>query len=288
MVVKKELFKALKEHYYKNYFGKSTHAQFDISTCYDVFMNDTYAVEMLDDYFEDTRKSKLAQTLNTLRDNHQSKIKDYISKFGQVQEIMDIFRTTNYDAFLVGGSVRDAILGNFPKDFDFVTDMPYDDLEKLFETHGFKVQSEGKHFLVLIVSKNNIQYEIACFRKDGTYIDGRRPESVDIGDIYSDSDRRDFTINALYFDVKSCKLVDPTGKGILDIKDKVLRFVGKPKDRLEEDALRGWRFLRFLDKLEFTPEKKSLKAVKANFDDIYKRSNPQRVLQELSKFIKEL
>ena len=200
-------------------------------------------------------------------------------------EVVNLLKTSE-NSCVVGGCVRDIILGNNPEDIDFVTDIDYDTLEFMFKKAGFKVQSEGKQFLVCIVSKNGEQYEVANYRKDGTYADGRRPESVSIGNIDEDALRRDLTVNALYYNLTTNQVLDPTGQGIIDINNKVLRFVGKPSERLAEDYLRGWRFLRFLKKLEgFEAHPKSLRSVRENWDSVYKKTNPQRVLQEISKIV---
>ena len=188
------------------------------------------------------------------------------------------------NSVVVGGCVRDSILGYLPKDFDFATDIDYDTLETMFKEAGFKVQEEGKAFLVMIVSKNGEQYEIANFRTDGMYEDGRRPESVQIGTIYDDAQRRDFTINALYFNLTTKLVQDPNGTGIKDILSKTLRFVGKPADRLKEDSLRAFRFYRFLKRLEgFEAHPSSLKAVRAGFKEATEVTTPERIRLEVEK-----
>lgn len=216
-----------------------------------------------------------------------TKVKNCLSDSTPItQEVAGILLNCTKHSCLVGGCVRDAILGLVPKDFDFCTNEPYDNLEKMFENAGFKVQEEGKEFLVMIVSKKGEQFEIANFRKDGTYVDGRRPESVDVGTIKDDAQRRDFTINALYYNLDTNLVEDPNGTGIEDIHNTILRFVGKPADRLNEDNLRGWRFWRFLNKLEgFKANPKDLKAVRQHWDKIYNNSNPQRVLNEVAKML---
>ena len=189
------------------------------------------------------------------------------------------------DSCIVGGCVRDSMLGVEPKDWDFVSSKSYEELADLFSSKGFRVDETGKNFLVLNISKDSEHFEIAMFRKDGTYSDGRRPDYVEVGTIYEDSQRRDFTVNALYYRLSDNKLLDPTGSGIVDLYNNTLRFVGKPEDRLEEDYLRGWRYLRFLAR-GFQPDNKSYKAVKSNWDLIYSKTNPQRVLDEMAKIIK--
>jgi tRNA nucleotidyltransferase/poly(A) polymerase len=222
---------------------------------------------------------------NILRDLDNASFKFKLISSFLSKDIIEVLQHSE-NSCLVGGCVRDILIDKTPKDFDFVTDIPYEELEKLFINAGFTVKEEGKQFLVMIVSKDNVNYEIANYRKDGTYVDGRRPESVEIGTIYDDAERRDFTVNALYFNLTTRRLIDPTTQGLNDIKSKTLRFVGKPKDRIKEDYLRAWRFMRFVSVKGFNPDKTSYKAIKEMWDDIYKKSNSQRVLQELDKIIK--
>lgn len=176
------------------------------------------------------------------------------------------------NACFVGGCVRDILCDKEPKDFDFVTDTPYDTLKRHFEKAGYTVQEKGEQFLVLILSKGNEQFEIANYRKDGTYTDGRRPDSVDIGTIMDDTMRRDLTVNAGYVNTKTLKVQDPGGYFIDDINNRTLRFIGKPKDRLQEDPIRAIRFYRFISK-GFKPDKKSLQAVRERVQNDSKRIN---------------
>lgn len=199
-------------------------------------------------------------------------------------QIFMVLKNRSTNSYLVGGCVRDYLLHKEPKDFDIVTDIPYNVLEKDFEAAGWKVNATGKAFLVLSISKNGRQYEIANFRKDGVYKDGRRPESVEIGTIEEDAARRDFTINALYYSLDTYEYTDPTGKGKKDIDNKVLRFIGRPQDRIKEDFLRVFRFYRFAAK-GFKPDPKSLRAVREYFTEAYPNITPERVRGELEKMI---
>jgi len=192
-----------------------------------------------------------------------------------------------HQSCLVGGCVRDMLVGKEPKDFDFATDIDLDTLGKVFEEAGWRVDEQGLQFLVMIVSKNGNQYEIANFRKDGTYKDGRRPESVDVGTIEEDAARRDFTINALYIDLSSDEplLLDPTRQGLNDLKDQVLRFVGNPSARIEEDALRIMRFYRFLAQHKLTADPRSLRACRQHFGKITQLAS-ERIRIEVEKMAK--
>ena len=127
--------------------------------------------------------------------------------------------------------------------------------------------------------------EIANFRKDGVTLDGRRPVEVEIGTIEEDAVRRDFTINALYENPITGQILDPTGKGLSDIKSRTLRFVGKPKDRIREDYLRVFRFFRFLACKNLQPDIKSIKACREMFNESYENTTPERVRLELERMI---
>lgn len=195
----------------------------------------------------------------------------------------------NSDSYLVGGCVRDAIGGMKPKDFDIVTNIPIGDINRIFSDNGWKVDHTGEVFLVTNISKNGKQYEIANFRKDGAYKDGRHPTSVEIGNIFTDAKRRDFTINALYYQPHTAKLLDPLKElnchsGVSDLNNKILRFIGRPEDRIKEDYLRIFRFYRFLSK-GFVPDKKSLKACREFFNEAYLQITPERVRMEIEKMI---
>lgn len=199
-----------------------------------------------------------------------------------ILQIFMILSQESEDNYLVGGCVRDKFLKLTPHDYDIVTDVPIEVSTKLFEEAGWKVKECGEAFLVMNISKDGHQFEIANFRKDGVYLDGRRPEKVEIGTIIEDAFRRDFTINALYEDPLSGKVLDPTGLGLKDLENKILRFIGKASERIEEDNLRVFRYYRFLLK-GFTPDKNSLKACRRVFNDVYLNTTPERVRLELEK-----
>jgi tRNA nucleotidyltransferase/poly(A) polymerase len=195
-----------------------------------------------------------------------------------------ILTTYSKESYLVGGCVRDSLLGIKPKDFDFVTDIPYDKLDDIFTEAGWAVSRTGENFLVLNIAKDGVQFEIANFRCDDIDSDGRRPNSVKIGNIYEDSLRRDFYINSLYMRLSDGEIVDPTGKGLEDIKTKTIRFVGRAEDRIKNDYLRVFRFYRFIKK-GFTPAKKDLKKVREMFAEAYNNTTPERVREEIEKMV---
>lgn len=187
------------------------------------------------------------------------------------------------DLYFVGGCVRDTLLGKIPKDYDLVINGDLDIVEKNLLDNDWKVNNAGKQFLVLIASKHGQQFEIAAYRKDGTYTDGRRPDFVDIGTIEEDATRRDFAINSMYMCPFTGKIIDPTGKGLKDLENKVLRFNGKAKDRIEEDYLRIMRMYRFSTQLGFTIEPKALKLCRTYFNTMIATVAPERIRLEVEK-----
>jgi tRNA nucleotidyltransferase/poly(A) polymerase len=172
--------------------------------------------------------------LNTLL--AESKLKLRIPT--DIKKIYKLFKKNGKQLFVVGGAVRDAILGKSPKDFDLATDAKPDEVLKIAKQGGFKTVEVGKSFGVVMVNG----HEIATFRKD--IGKGRRPDSVDFTDIKGDVMRRDLTINALFYDMGRNEIVDLVG-GIKDLKKKTIRTVGDASSRFDEDPLRKLRALRF-------------------------------------------
>lgn len=161
-----------------------------------------------------------------------------------IMAISNVFAQNGYQLLLVGGCVRDAVMGKAPKDYDLVTDALPDEVERIMGAAGYKTLPTGKAFGIINVITDVDQYEVATFRSDGTSSDGRRPDSVQFTDIKADALRRDLTINALYYDIQRGEVVDFVG-GLEDIRNSVVRTVGKAEDRFREDKLRILRALRF-------------------------------------------
>jgi tRNA nucleotidyltransferase/poly(A) polymerase len=155
-----------------------------------------------------------------------------------IKKIHKLFKKNKKKLFVVGGAVRDAILGKSPKDFDLATDAKPDEVLAIAKKGGLKTVEVGKQFGVVIIGG----HEIATFRKD--IGKGRRPDSVDYTDIEGDVKRRDLTINALFYDIDRDEIVDLVG-GIKDLKSKKIRTVGNAVERFDEDPLRKMRALRF-------------------------------------------
>lgn len=193
-----------------------------------------------------------------------------------------IVYNASQQTYLVGGCVRDMLLGRTPKDYDIVTDADVEVLKPIFLENGWEVNAVGENFLVYAVSKHHQQFEIANFRKESGFTDGRRPDSVSIGTLEEDAARRDFTVNSIYYNPITNTFIDPNN-GRKDLLNKTLRFIGQPKDRIKEDYLRVFRFFRFLSKLGFEPEIKSLKACREMFNEAYSKTNPQRVRMEIER-----
>jgi tRNA nucleotidyltransferase/poly(A) polymerase len=157
-------------------------------------------------------------------------------------EIQKVFTKNGYKLYVVGGAVRDALLGKTPKDFDLATDAVPDKVEEMMQDAGFRTLPTGKAFGVINVFTDQGEYEVATFRNDiGS---GRRPDSVEFTNIDGDVKRRDLTINALFYDIDTKEIVDLVG-GVDDLKNGVVRTVGAPEDRFGEDRLRILRAIRF-------------------------------------------
>lgn len=162
----------------------------------------------------------------------------------EVKQLYDLFKKNGYELYVVGGAVRDTLLGNPIKDYDLATDALPNVVETMLQKVGIKTIGTGAAFGVINAYIDDEEYEIATFRADSKESDGRRPDSVTFTDIATDVLRRDLTINALFYDIATGEIVDLVG-GVDDIKNNVIRTVGEPEDRFEEDRLRILRAIRF-------------------------------------------
>jgi tRNA nucleotidyltransferase/poly(A) polymerase len=194
-----------------------------------------------------------------------------------ILKIHKAFKKSGKKLYVVGGAVRDAILGDNPKDFDLATDAKPDEVLKIAKDNKFSTAEVGKSFGVVIVNGN----EIATFRKD--IGKGRRPSSVDYTDIEGDVRRRDLTVNALFYDLDKKEIVDLVG-GIADLKKKKIRTVGKAEERFEEDPLRKLRALRFQARLGGTFDKDLLSSLQK--DPTLKGVSSERIRDEFVKSLK--
>ena len=187
----------------------------------------------------------------------------------------------NGKGFLVGGAVRDKILNKDPGDYDFATDIEYSELKRIFA--GYNPKEMGAHFGILMINVSGKSYEIAKFRKETGVYNSRYPKEIKfVKTIEEDLARRDFTINSIAYSEQT-GIVDLYG-GRQDIRRKVIRFVGKPKLRIEEDALRILRAFRFISKLGFNLDKKTAEAIYKKRKFLTKISK-ERIFDELSKIL---
>lgn len=203
----------------------------------------------------------------------------------ELLQIMLLCKNHAKSVYLVGGCVRDMHLNKVPHDFDVVISDSLEEVTQALKENGWKIDEAGLNFLVTLATKNSFQVEIALFRKDGTYTDGRRPDSVEHGTIEEDAERRDFTINSLYYDPFTDEVLDPTGKGLSDLKNKIIRFNGRPKDRVSEDLLRIMRCYRFAAKLNFQIENKALKICRTYFQEMCTKIPGERIRLEVEKMV---
>jgi tRNA nucleotidyltransferase/poly(A) polymerase len=198
-----------------------------------------------------------------------------------IRKIKDVFVKHGHKLFVVGGAVRDAILGKSPKDWDLATDAKPEKVERMMKIGGFKTLPTGKAFGVINVFTDDDEFEIATFRKDiGS---GRRPDAVEFTTIDQDVKRRDLTINALFFDIDTSEVVDLVG-GIKDLKNGIVRTVGAPEDRFGEDRLRILRAIRFAGRFgsELNPDVEAALKKDASLEGI----SGERIRDEFLKGVK--
>lgn len=175
-------------------------------------------------------------------------------------EILDLLESSGFEAYVVGGCVRDAILGRKPNDWDITTSALPEQVESVLTSAGLKCIETGLQHGTVTAIANHQPFEVTTFRQDGPYSDGRHPDSVEfVKHVEGDLARRDFTINAMAYNPKR-GLVDCFG-GQQDLQAGILRAVGNPYDRFEEDALRIVRGLRFAARLGFAIEEETSRAM---------------------------
>lgn len=201
----------------------------------------------------------------------------YIPK--SAQKILDRLSRSGYQAYIVGGCVRDALLGRVPDDYDITTSALPEEVKALFEK---TVDTGISHGTVTVIS-DNVPYEVTTFRIDGEYHDSRHPVSVSFTQMVEfDQARRDFTVNAMCYN-GSTGIVDSFG-GISDLQNKIIRAVGDPAKRFEEDALRVFRAVRFSAVLGFDIEDNTARAVN-EYKDNLKNISRERIYTEWKKLL---
>ena len=191
--------------------------------------------------------------------------------------IVERLQTAGFAAFWVGGCVRDFLLGREPQDYDIATDAKPAQVEKLFK-HTLPV---GRKFGVMVVVEARQQFQVATFRAEADYQDGRRPAKVVFSSAEADAQRRDFTVNGLFYDPITKKLHDWVG-GEKDLRARIIRTIGPPEERFAEDHLRLLRAVRFAAQLGFEIEPQTFAAVKMLAPKI-RLISAERIRDELIK-----
>ncbi|MCC7300502.1 MAG: CCA tRNA nucleotidyltransferase [Verrucomicrobia bacterium] len=195
--------------------------------------------------------------------------------------ILKQIRKAGFAAFFAGGAVRDRLLGRSARDFDIATSATPDQIEALFP----KTVAVGKAFGVIVVVQDGTETEVATFRTDGGYQDGRRPDSVHFCGAEEDAKRRDFTVNGMFYDPIEDKVIDYVG-GQADLQKKIIRAIGEPERRFAEDHLRMLRAVRFAHTLGFEIEPATRAAIQRHAQDLAKIS-AERIENEFSRTLTE-
>ncbi|MEM7698639.1 MAG: CCA tRNA nucleotidyltransferase [Verrucomicrobiota bacterium] len=191
--------------------------------------------------------------------------------------IVRSLQEAGFTAYFAGGCVRDSLLGQAPKDYDIATDASPDDVLSLYP----RSETVGAHFGVVLVRLGGHHFDVATFREDGDYEDGRRPASVAFSTAKQDAKRRDFTLNGLFEDPIAGEVIDHVG-GRADLENRVIRAIGTAGERFEEDYLRMLRAIRFATRFGFKIETDTWQALRENAPRISAIA-PERIREELDK-----
>ncbi len=194
-----------------------------------------------------------------------------------LQELVETLTNNGFLTLLAGGSVRDILLGRPYKDLDIATDASVEQIQKLFA----KTIPVGAQFGIVRVIIHDFEFEVARFRRDGPYIDGRHPESIQFTTPQEDAERRDFTINALFYDFNTQQVLDYV-QGKKDLHNRLIKTVGNPHERFSEDYLRVLRAIRFSCQLNFAIEPETEKAAQATAPFLLHVSG-ERLCTEITK-----
>ena len=194
-------------------------------------------------------------------------------------EVVRRLQGAGFSTLIAGGAVRDALLGRPIKDLDIATEARPEEVERVFED----VIEIGRPFGVMGVKLQGAMFEVTTFRSDGDYADGRRPQTVQFADIHSDCLRRDFTINALYFDPVANRLIDLVD-GRKDLDRHLIRTVGQAEVRFGEDHLRILRAFRFASVLGFDVESETLSSA-SRLSDRLRLISKERITAEFEKLV---
>lgn len=197
-----------------------------------------------------------------------------------IVDIMSKLVASGYEAYLVGGCIRDMMLGRNPKDYDVATSATPHNVAMLFE----RVALTGVPYGTVTVLSEDQKVEVTTFRAENQYLDGRRPDKIEFTQsITDDLSRRDFTINAMAYDLIHSKLVDPFG-GQTDLENKCIKAVGDPLERFSEDGLRCLRAVRFVSVLGFFIDPRTKAAIKPCIE-VFEKVAKERVREELIKIL---
>ncbi|MBI3962249.1 MAG: CCA tRNA nucleotidyltransferase, partial [Deinococcus sp.] len=199
--------------------------------------------------------------------------------YAAAKEVVAQLQAAGYQALLAGGCVRDRLLGHTPHDYDVVTSAPPEQVMALFP-HTVAV---GAQFGVVRVLTRSYEFEVATFRSDGEYRDGRRPVQVVYADPRADAARRDFTINALFYDPVHDQVLDYVD-GQKDLQARVIRAVGEPAQRFREDHLRPLRAVRLAAQLGFRIEPATYQAVQ-EAAPLVRTVSGERIRDELNRIL---
>ncbi len=195
--------------------------------------------------------------------------------------ILKQIRAAGFTAYFAGGSVRDRLLGRPAKDYDIATNARPEQIEALFP----KTVAVGKAFGVIVVVQDGTETEVATFRADGGYQDGRRPDSIEFCGAEEDAMRRDFTVNGMFYDPIEDRVIDYVG-GQADLEKKIIRAIGDPDRRFTEDHLRMLRAVRFAHTLGFEIEPATRAAIQKHAPSLAKIS-AERIENEFSRTLTE-
>lgn len=197
-----------------------------------------------------------------------------------IQQVLDILHKNHFEAYLVGGCVRDFLMNINPKDYDITTNALPNQIKEVFKDYKLINNNGEKHGTITVFINEPI--EITTYRSESEYLDHRHPSKLEFSDsLYQDLSRRDFTMNAIAYDGKI--LVDPFN-GIQDINNRIIKCVGNPNLRFEEDALRILRAIRFAAKYNYTIELNTLEAMSIQAYSLTYLSK-ERIKSELDKMI---
>ncbi len=198
-------------------------------------------------------------------------------------DVVRQLRTAGHEALWAGGCVRDQLLGLPPKDYDVATSAHPDQVRELFGRRRTLAIGAAFGVIAVLARKPLHPIDVATFRTDGDYLDGRRPESVAFSDARHDAQRRDFTVNGLFFDPVAEEVVDYVG-GVADLKARILRAIGDPLKRFSEDKLRLLRAVRFAATYDLALEPATLHAVQVMAAEVSQVSG-ERIGAELRRIV---